>query len=196
MPFSFRDKLHHYLTDYCTNNDSSPSYAEITIAMGISSRSKSLITRSLRILEKEGKLILRKEGRRLHIALSDKHLLIIGRISAGMPIEAIADPRPLDLTQLFHGDDHFALEVKGASMRDDGIFDGDIVICRAAAFAKEGDTVVALIDNQTATLKRISYQRKGHITLIPANPAFTAQSYMPSFVTIQGVFIGLLRMNK
>lgn len=165
-------------------------------ALGISPRSKSLITRSLRILEKEGKIKLIKEGRRLIIALTSKHLTLLGRISAGTPIEALSDNQFININQLLQGENRFALQVKGDSMIDEGIFDGDIIICQQANRAREGDIIVALIDQCNATLKRISYKVQGMITLIPANSELKPRAYSPERIHIQGVYVGLIRMSS
>ncbi len=195
MGANFRENLYKFLSDYINQHESSPSFAEMTYAMGISPRSKSLITRSLRTLEKEGKVLLIKEGRRLLISLPTKHIQLLGRISAGTPIEAIADGQLLDINELFKSANRYALQVKGTSMIEEGIFDGDIIICIKADVAKEGDIVVALIDQYNTTLKRISYKMKGMITLIPANPELKPRAYPPERIQIQGIYIGLIRVS-
>src|SRR5215208_1334114 len=125
----FRDQLCCFISDYIHKYGDSPSFGQMTEAMGISPRSKSLITRSLRLLEKEGKIKLSKEGRRVLIKLLSKQIPLLGRISAGVPIEAIPESQHLDMEDIFLGSDRFALQVKGTSMIDEGIFDGDIIIC-------------------------------------------------------------------
>jgi len=192
----FRDQLCGFISDYVSKNGDSPSFSQMTEAMGISPRSKSLITRSLRLLEKEGKIKLIKEGRRVLIKLSDKHIPLLGRISAGVPIEAIPESQNFDIEDLFSGSDRFALQVKGTSMIDEGILDGDIIICMSRDTAKEGDIVVALIDEHHTTLKRISYKVKNMITLIPANAELKPRAYMPERICIQGIYVGLIRMNR
>lgn len=196
MASSFREELYKFLSEYINQHDNSPSFAEITAAMGISLRSKSLITRSLRILEKERKLLLVKKGRRLLIKLSNKQVPLLGRISAGIPIEAISDCQFIDINNLLHGTDRFALLVKGTSMIGEGILDGDIIICRKSEMANEGDIVVALIDHYNTTLKRVSYKVKGMITLIPANPELKPRAYTPERIRIQGIYIGLVRTHN
>lgn len=196
MAIGFRENLYKFIADYINQYGNSPSFAEMTAAMGISPRSKSLITRSLRTLEKEGKLALIKEGRRLLISLTAKQWPLLGCISAGTPIEAISDYQFIDVNHLFQGVNRFALQVKGHSMIDEGILDGDIIICRKAEVAKEHDIVVALIDQDNTTLKRISYKLHGMITLIPANAALKPRAYVPERIHIQGIYIGLVRTNK
>lgn len=196
MTTDFQTNLYQFISDYVAQYGNSPQFAEMTEAMGISPRSKSLITRSLRALEKQGKLILAKEGRRLLISLTTKQLPLLGRISAGTPIDAIPQHQFLDVQNLLEGADRFALQVKGNSMIDEGILDGDIIICKHADTAKEGDIIVALIDQHNTTLKRISYKMSGMITLIPANPELKPRAYVPERVHVQGIYVGLIRMNS
>jgi SOS-response transcriptional repressor LexA len=91
MTASFRENLYQFLSEHLHQFGTTPSFADMTAAMGISPRSKSLITRNLRALEKEGRVVLTKNERRLLISFSSKELPLLGRISAGPPIEAIAD---------------------------------------------------------------------------------------------------------
>ncbi len=121
-------------------------------------------------------------------------LPLYGRIAAGLPIEALGDTtRTIDLPAAMLGTgEHFALEVDGESMIDAGIWDGDTVIIRRSDTADTGDIVVALVDEQDVTLKRL--RRRGNsIALEPANAAFKTQIYPADKVRVQGRLIGLLR---
>ena len=193
---TFKEKLYQYISKYLNETTQSPSFAELTKAMGISPKSKSLITKTLKQLKKEGKLLLVKDGRRLHISLCEEHILLLGNISAGNPIETIAEYECLEMNHLFQGTNRFALQVKGTSMVDEGKFDGDLIICRKSDSAREGDIVVALIDNHNATLKRISYQINNMITLIPANTVLKPRAYCKNRIQIQGIYIGLVRIKE
>jgi repressor LexA len=101
---------------------------------------------------------------------------VLGNIAAGQPIEAIEDVETFDLTKTFDPHDHFLLRVKGTSMILDGINDGDLAIVRHTNTAKNGDTVVAVVDGGEVTLKRFK-KLKNTITLIPANDQMTAMDY-------------------
>ena len=118
-------------------------------------------------------------------------LPLAGRIAAGMPIEAIEDHQSLDLEEVFPpSGEVFALQVVGNSMIDDQIRDGDYVICRRRSSARDGQTVVALLEDGEATLKKF-YKEKGRIRLQPAN-----KDHEPIYardVAIQGVVIGVVR---
>ena len=118
---------------------------------------------------------------------------LLGRIAAGQPIEAIEDANYLDLAAFFIGPDRYALRVTGESMIDVGILDGDTVILRKQATAQTGDIVVALIDAQEATLKRLGETRNGVVELIPENGSMATMRYDASRVSFQGVLVGQLR---
>ncbi len=198
MSTSFQNKIYQYIAAYLQAHGCSPSFAEIAVGVGISARSISLVSRSVHALVDEGRLIFYKKGHR-NIRLADSYpfsLPLLGKIAAGSPIEAIPDYRAIDVGWLLKGETHFVLEVKGDSMMDEGILNGDFVICKHASVAKEGDIVVALVDQSDATLKRVSYQVKGMVTLIPENPHLKPKAYLPHRIQIQGLFIGLLRLNN
>jgi repressor LexA len=119
---------------------------------------------------------------------------VMGRIAAGVPIEAIQHKThsisvPPDMIS---GGEHYALEIKGDSMIEAGIFDGDTVIIRNANTANPGEIVVALVDDEEATLKR--FRRKGaSIALEAANPAYETRIFGPDRVKVQGRLVGLIR---
>jgi repressor LexA len=116
---------------------------------------------------------------------------LAGRVAAGAPIEAIENIESLSLNSFFgDSDDIFALEVKGDSMTGDGILDGDFIICRKCSTADNGQLVVAIVDNDNATLKRF-YKEKSAIRLQPAN-----DNYDPIYsdnCRIEAVVVGLVR---
>ena len=116
-----------------------------------------------------------------------------GRIAAGLPIEALEDDRSLAVpAALLGAGDHYALEVSGDSMVEAGILDGDYALIKRCDTAREGDIVVALVDNNEATLKYLRYE-KGMVRLDPANALYEPQRFLPSRVKIQGKLAGLLR---
>jgi len=119
---------------------------------------------------------------------------VLGRIAAGVPIEAIQhEINRVALPPEFVGTgEHFALEVNGESMIGAGILDGDIVILRRTDTAETGDIVVALVEDEEATLKRLR-RRGGSIALEAANPAFGTRIYGPDQVKVQGRLVALIR---
>ena len=119
---------------------------------------------------------------------------VMGRIAAGTPIEAIQSrSSTINIPpELLTSGDHFALEVRGDSMIDAGILDGDTVLIRKGDAADTGDIVVALIDDEEATLKR--FRRRGaSIALEPANTSHEVRILPPNRVRIQGKLVGLFR---
>jgi repressor LexA len=119
---------------------------------------------------------------------------VLGRIAAGTPIEAIqhkVSEIPVPSGMLARGD-HYALEVTGDSMINAGILDGDTVIIEETPNANTGEIVVALVDNEEATLKRLR-RRGDSIALEAANPAYETRLYGADRVKIQGKLVGLIR---
>ncbi|WDI31096.1 transcriptional repressor LexA [Hyphococcus flavus] len=121
-------------------------------------------------------------------------LPVLGRIAAGTPIEAIQhEVDRFSAPEAFIGKgDHYILEVQGESMIDAGIQDGDFVVIKRCESAENGSIVVALVDDEEATLKRL--RKKGaSIALEAANPAFETRIYGPDRVSVQGKLVGLMR---
>lgn len=123
---------------------------------------------------------------------ADGAVPLLGSIAAGRPIEALARDETLALSDWMRRDQCYALKVKGDSMRDAGILDGDYVVVEPRENARNGDMVVALIDSQEATLKRIEW-RGDEVLLHAENAAFAPQRYATERVRVQGVVIGQLR---
>jgi len=119
---------------------------------------------------------------------------VMGKIAAGVPISAIQENThnitvPPDMIGI---GEHFALEVEGDSMIEEGIFDGDTVVIRENSTATPGDIVVALIDDEEATLKRFRHDGD-NIALEAANPAYETRIFTPDRVKVQGKLVGLIR---
>ena len=116
-----------------------------------------------------------------------------GRIAAGAPIEALEEHQSLPVPAALLGPgEHFALEVSGDSMIEAGIFDGDYALIRRADTARDGDIVVALVENEEATLKYL-WREGGRVRLDPANASYEPQVYDSQAVQVQGKLAGLLR---
>lgn len=119
---------------------------------------------------------------------------VMGRIAAGVPIEAIQTHSHTIAVppEMLGNGEHYALEVRGDSMIDAGIFDGDTVLIHKQPTANNGEIIVALVDDEEATLKRL--RRKGNsIALEAANPAYETRIFGPDQVKVQGRLVGLLR---
>ena len=125
---------------------------------------------------------------------SDHDVPVLGRIAAGVPIEAIqheTDRLSVPAGMIRDGE-HFALEVHGDSMIEAGILDGDLVVIKRGDSAINGDIVVALVDDEEATLKRIR-KKGGTIALEAANPEYETRIFGPDRVRVQGKLVGLIR---
>ncbi len=187
-------KILGYIRGFFLRHGHAPTLLELGAAVGI--RSKGTVHRYVQTLVSKGHLHPTERGwrgiRPTHISPSHTVLPLVGRIAAGRPIEAIPQRDEITLSDWFH-DDRFALEVKGDSMMEAGILDGDVVIIKRQATAKDGDIVVALIDNEEATLKRYKRQNEEKIKLIPENRNLSAMIFAAERVQIQGIVIGQMR---
>ena len=147
--------------------------------------------RSLTITSKAQSLLKNIKQNSEDNASQPNTIPLAGRVAAGKPIEAIEDTETISINSNFaNSDDLFALQVAGDSMINDGIYDGDHVICKKAATANTGQLVIAIVDNENATLKRF-YKEKDRIRLQPAN-----DNYEPIYTKnckIDAVVVGLLR---
>ncbi|NKB62881.1 MAG: repressor LexA [Gammaproteobacteria bacterium] len=166
------------------------------IANGVDYRSRGSVHRYLKSLITQGFLTKTKGKRGLVCTGKPKadHILpFLGKIAAGKPIEAIQNSQELDLTELFAGPDRFVLQVTDDSMIDAGIHDHDYIVVHQADTARNGDIVVALIDQDEVTLKRFYTISDNRIRLIPENIKMEPLNYPADRVRIQGVVIGQMR---
>ena len=186
----------------------SPTIAELASELGISRstafehtaelRKKGLLSaypgraRSLRLTSKAQELL-----NHLNTQSCDSHpnpptgIPLVGKVAAGSPIEAIEDKEHLSLSSHFASrDDIFALEVTGDSMAGDDIRNGDYMICRRTSLADDGQLVIAIVDNEDATLKRF-YKEKARVRLQPANDDY--QPIYSNNCRIEAIVIGLVR---
>ncbi|MDZ7660920.1 transcriptional repressor LexA [Thiohalophilus sp.] len=183
-----------FIRDYMGAHGYSPSLSDIAKGLGLKSR--GVVHRNVHALAEAGFIEL-VPGRQRNIQLKNKHdqssVPLLGQIAAGQPIEAIEDKEQVDVSQELTGENRYALKVKGESMIDAGILDGDIVIIRSQQNAQNGDIVVALIDQNEATLKRYMRIDNEHIQLSPENIEMEPMTYHQSRVAIQGVLVGQFR---
>ncbi len=183
-----------FIRDYVARNDYAPTMQEMADHLGVS---RPTVFEHIEALEARGALsrqALRSRGIELAPELSGRAtaLPLVGLIAAGSPIEAIEDTEVLDLEELFQGraGETFVLQVRGDSMIDEQICDGDYVIVEKRSQARNGETIVALLEDGDATLKKF-YRERGRIRLQPAN-----EKMKPIYVKtcrIQGIVIGVLR---
>jgi repressor LexA len=182
-----------FIAEYIATHDYAPSYREIAEFFHLS----SIATVADHIDNLKEKEFLTKdfnEARSLQLTPRfDERTFevpLLGTIAAGLPIEAIRTNETIDIPKDMMGKNVFALKVRGDSMIDDGIFDGDYIIIEQTDRPKNGDIVVALIDGDSATVKRF-YREKDHIRLQPANPKF--KPIRTKKVVVQGKVRGVIR---
>ncbi len=190
-----------FIRDYQRKHGYSPTMQEMADSMHVT---KVTVFEHVTGLEKKG-LLRRSRHRARSLELTEHaravfpdesplSLPLVGHIAAGVPIEAVENRETVDLDDLFETrQGAFVLRVRGDSMIDEHIRDGDLVICEQRNTARNGETVVALLDDGEATLKKF-YKENNRIRLQPANPA-----YEPIFldsVRIQGVVIGVIRTYR
>lgn len=192
-------QVYDFICQYVQRNDFAPTLREIADAVGVNS--VATIHEHLQSLE-ERNLIRRSKGKtrslelvnRSVVRLSDSiDLPILGFIAAGSPIEPYTDPNATFKVspEMISGKRRaFVLQVKGRSMIEDYIADGDYVVCEEYNDAEDGDIVVALLDNGLATLKRF-YREPNRIRLQPSNSEMSPIYALN--VTIQGKVVGLIR---
>jgi len=186
---------YRFIRNYIARHGRAPLLGEVAEGLGI--RSKGVVHRYVQALADEG-LIALQPGRHRGITLTDEQaaqptLPLLGRIAAGQPIEAIPGQDEVNLAEFFMGTNRFLLKVQGDSMIEAGILDGDMVVVERCERADDGEVVVALIDGEEATLKRLQDNRDGSITLHPANSTLSPLRYDATRVQIQGRVIGQMR---
>jgi len=200
-----------FLDSFIKQNGYCPSFQEI--GKGLNLSSLATVHKHIKILEAKG-FILRgfNQSRSIEVVSEPQtgginrkrqegsqsliegwELPLFGRIAAGLPLEAVANNEGLSLEEFVGKKDVFTLRVKGDSMVEDHICDDDYVIIERTETAVEGDTIVALIDNSEATLKRYYREPDGRIRLQPANPGMQPIFVKEESLKIQGRVIGVLR---
>lgn len=189
-------KILDFITNYTKKHDYSPSLEEI--AKHFRLKAVSTVHQYIEVLKNKGYLKKIENKSRSIQPLSKTSQLIevplLGYISAGQPIEAIENPETIEISkqllQKYQSKDIYALRVKGNSMIEEGIFDGDIVVIKKQETAENGETVVAIINKNEATLKKF-YREKNRIRLQPANQSLLP--LFPSDIEIRGKVVSIIR---
>ena len=193
-----------YLARQLRENGRTPSLREAAADMGISHNAVAQLMRQL-----ESKGVLEREGRysRSVRLLPDRverdqggvgrELPIIGEVTAGLPMYAQQEWEGTVVVDraLFPGDNLFCLRIKGDSMQDAGILDGDLAICEPRQYAENGEIVAVLIQGEEATVKRF-FLHKDHIVLQPENEAYPTMRYSFGELLVQGKVVGVIRGNS
>jgi len=194
-----------FLSNFIANKGYSPSYEEIASGLGLASlatvhkhiqalEAKQYLRRSYnhsRSLEVAERFVTEEQSRRPESL--PPSIPLLGRIAAGSPVEAIADPEALHFSDFAKHEGTFALEVRGESMIEDHICSGDYVLAERTDSVKNGDIVVALINGTEATLKRYYQEPDGRVRLQPANAAMDPIFVDPASLNIQGRVLAVMR---
>ena len=187
-----------FISGFVQRNGYSPSFEEI--ARGLQLKSLATVHKHVTNLQTKG-LLQRSHNRSRSIDVlparssksrSTERLPLMGRIAAGLPVEAVENPETISISDIIGNRDVFALEVRGDSMRDEHIVDGDFVMVEKTNTAREGEIVVALVRGSEATLKR--YYVEGDLIRLQPSNAEMEPIYVPrADVAIQGRLLGMLR---
>ncbi len=203
LPRTQRQKeILEYITLFIERHGYEPSYAQIARHFGVSS--KATIAKHIEALERRGLLARRRTDGAFGLSVRVEETAgdatcdvpLLGRVAAGAPIDTVEDPETITIPRFLLGRTRpsqvYALRVAGDSMIDEHICDGDIALIENRTEARDGEIVVAFIDDSRATLKRI-YRTGSTVELRPANSQLAPLRLHASQVTVQGIFRGLLR---
>jgi len=205
MPLTKRQKeVLDYLVGFENRNGYAPSFEEI--GKGVKLTSLATVHKHISTLEKKG--FIRRgynQSRSIEIVQLPRpvkeqvlerrvhELPLVGRIAAGRPLEAVEERETISLGDLARGGNSFVLQVKGNSMIEDHILDGDYVVCEQTQVANNGDTIVALVSGEETTLKRFYRESGGKVRLQPANSQMNPIVVPAAELKVQGRVIGVLR---
>jgi len=196
-----QQQLRDYLESEIARTGKAPSLRQAAEKMGVS---HAAISQLMKALEQKG--VIKRDGRysrTIHLLnragqtaglMRWVEVPVIGRIAAGLPLYAQQewDGSIVIDGSVYTGNNLFALRVRGDSMVDAAILDGDLVICEPSQYAENGDIVVALVDQEEATVKRF-FRRRDHIELRPENAAYPPLCYAFTAVLVQGRVVGVIR---
>lgn len=193
-----------YLVGFLNKNGYSPSFEEIAHALKLTSL--ATVHKHLSTLERKGFvrrgynqsrsieiMQLPKPVREQVIERHSAHLPVAGRIAAGRPLEAVEDSETISLADFARGANSFVLQVRGDSMQEDHILNGDYIVVEQTQVANPGEIVVALVGESEATVKRFYREPGGRIRLQPANSQMQPMIFPAQEVKIQGRVVGVLR---
>jgi repressor LexA len=210
MALTRRQKeLYDFLLTFVDQHGYSPSFEEIAEGMGLNSlatvhkhitnlEQKGLLkrdynrSRSIDLLKPRGLMKTSLAVAAAATAQNNVTLPLLGRIAAGQPLEAVENPESISLADFTRSKEVYVLQVKGESMQDEHIVNGDYVLVEKTNTARDGEIVVALVDGSEATLKRI-YLEGSKVRLQPSNAAMQPIMVPAASVQVQGRVIGVLR---
>lgn len=197
MPLTKRQKeILDFLQDYLARNGYAPRFEEI--AEHFSYASLGTVHEHLENLRRKGYIRKSyKEWRSIELEPGPSTALdlpLFGTVAAGVPIEAITEQETVTVPEDMIGrGSNYVLRVQGNSMIDEHIQDGDYIVVNSRQTARNGEMVVALVDGDSATVKKFYQEPGGQVRLQPANPEMSPLYYAPDQVTLQGIVVGVIR---
>jgi repressor LexA len=200
MPLTKRQKeILDFLEEFLTEQGYPPSFEEIAQHFGYGSL--ATVHEHLENLKRKG--YIRKSynaSRSIELVpaghtVAAVELPLLGRVAAGLPIEAIEDRETVSVPEdmISRGGQHYVLRVRGDSMIDEQIRDGDFIIVNSRSLAQNGEVVVALVEGDSATVKKFYREGDGRVRLQPANVSMPPMYFPADDVTVQGVVVGVIR---
>ncbi len=188
----------NYVSTHINQKGYSPSLGEIAKQFNL--KAVSTVHQHIQLIQQKG--YLRRDSfqsrglSQLTVTRDYVEIPLLGNIAAGNPIEPLEDPEPIAVpkSMLSKPSNYYALRVRGDSMIDDGVWDGDIVLIEHKNFAEIGEMVVAVVDGEV-TLKRYGGVKNSKVVLIPKNPSLQPFNVNPNKFEIRGIFSGLIRSN-
>lgn len=191
-----QQEILEFLRDTAADGEPAPNLDDVCRALGL--RSRGSLHKHIQALVDAG-YVEPMDGRRRGVQLTADAreaagtLPLLGRIAAGQPLEAVTRSESVAVPDWLRGrGECYVLEVRGDSMREDGILDGDRIVIEQRDRVRDGDVVVALVDGEEATLKRLE-RRGGDVILHPANADYAPMTFAGDRVTVQGVVVGQMR---
>ena len=190
-----------YLRERIDEDGRAPSLRQAAADLGIS---HTAVAQMIQLLEKKGLLLregrysrnirLKEGGQPFPGPVNAKEIPVVGQITAGLPMYAQQEwnGRVVVDGSRFRGENLFCLRIKGDSMKNAGILDGDLVICEPRQYAENGEIIAALIHGEEATVKRF-FLHSDHIEMHPENESYLVQHYQFNELLVQGKIIGLIR---
>jgi repressor LexA len=200
MPLTKRQKeILDFLEEFLAENGYAPSFEEIAKHFGYTSL--ATVHEHLENLRQKGYIRKSYNASRSvelvpsGLTSSAVDLPLLGQVAAGVPIEAVRDSETVSVPEDFlrRGGEHYVLRVSGDSMIDEQIRDGDYIVVNARETASNGETVVALVHGDSATVKKFYRETDGRVRLQPANATMSPMYFPGSAVMVQGIVIGVLR---
>ena len=188
--------IYRFIQQYWFRHGKTPLLREIAESVGLTSR--GFVHRYIQSLTEKGYITITSGHRSINLTKKVRfgRFPLLGQIAVGRPIEAILGQDEINLFEMMNGPNRFVLKVKGDSMIEAGILDGDFVICERGDTAMDKEIVVVTIDDAETTLKSLRLNIDGSVSLLPANNQLPPMTYAFDRIKIQGKVVGQIRSYR